>query len=91
MDDLILHQMDRGREFTSLSRYSLVGWLQVDFDGRDYHLAPFPWVLEDIISRALRSFLANEGRSRFFFFFAAEEVLESNRLVLRILAFKDSW
>lgn len=53
MDDLILHLMDRGREFTSFIALWL-GWLTTGwFDWRDYHSAPFPWVLEDIISRAL--------------------------------------
>lgn len=57
MDDRILHQMDRGREFTSFITLWLgrlvTGW----FDWRDYHPAPFPWVLEDIIFRALTPLL----------------------------------
>lgn len=40
MDDLILHLMDRGREFTSLSRYGLVGWLQVGSIGGMITRAP---------------------------------------------------
>lgn len=41
MDDLILHQMDRFREFTFLSRYGLVGWLQVGSIGGIITRPPF--------------------------------------------------